>query len=222
MRIISCRQGTPEWFAARLGVVTASEVDALISPTWKVRDGAGVETYLCTKLCEKLLGYSPDAATTHAMDMGNLIETIALPWFTAVHETEVQRVGFCVSDDGKIGASPDGLIGTDGGIEIKSPTPPVHLKYLLRGKVSPEYLAQVHFSMYVTGRKWWKFLSFSRQFPTLLIHVERDEKIMAAIESALASFFTQFDAEFARLKADKDAENAALAAAYYKREGITP
>lgn len=220
MKTLPVKQGSEEWKAARLGVVTASEIDALITPLWKVRTGEGPETYRCMKLCEKLLGYSPEDAGTFAMDQGSLVETLARPWYSFQYNVEVQTVGFCVSDDGKIGCSPDGLIGDDCGLEIKCPQPPRHLKYLMAGEIPPEYRAQVHFSMYVTGRPKWKFLSYSRQFPALVVNVERDPKIDAAIKCALDVFFESFDATYAKLKAMKDAENEAKARAYYKSEGI--
>ncbi len=218
MRIIDCKQGTPEWSAARLGVVTASEMDALISPLWKVRTGDGVETYRFQKLCEKLLGYSPDDGSSFAMNQGELVEKIARPWYAFEHNVSIATPGFCVSDDGKIGCSPDGLIGDDCGLEIKCPQPPQHLKYLLAGEVPPCYRAQVHFSMLVTNRPRWMFVSYSRQFPPLVIEVKRDEEIQGYLREALDKFFHGFDATFAKVKAWSDAENAAKEAAYLASE----
>lgn len=199
MKTFSCQQGSTEWSQLRLGCVTASEVDALITPLWKPRTGEGVETYLCKKVCEKMLGWSPDELGGFAIDQGKLIETIAIPWFAFQHDCEPKRVGFCKSDDGRIGCSPDALLGDDNGLEIKSPQPPAHLKYLLKNEVPPEYRAQVHFSMLVTNRPRWTFCSFSRQLPPLVVHVERDEKIQAAIREAVAAFLARFDDTLARV-----------------------
>lgn len=222
MKLIDCKQGSTEWQLARLGVVTASEVDALITPLWKVRTGEGVETYLYKKLAEKLMGWSPvDVGGSWAMEQGNVVETLARPWYAFEYNVEVQTPGFITSDDGRIGCSPDGLIGDDCGLEIKSPQPPKHLQYLVAGVCPKEYLAQVHFSMYVTGRPRWKFVSYSRQFAPLVVEVGRDEAICAAFGAALASFNAQFDAIYAKLKGQQDAENAAKTAAYYKSEGVT-
>jgi hypothetical protein len=126
----------------------------------------------------------------------------------------VQTPGFITSDDGRIGCSPDGTIGDDCGLEIKSPQPPAHLKYLIAGVVPPQYLPQVHFSMLVTGFPRWVFVSYSRQFPPLVVEVKRDEAIQTALRDALAKFFDGFDAIHAKVKSWQDAENAAKQAAY--------
>jgi hypothetical protein len=222
MKVIDCKQGSTEWSLARLGVVTASEVDSLVTPLWKTRTGEGVETYRYLKLAEKLVGYMPPDVGTFAMAQGNVVETIARPWYAFEYNVNVETPGFCVSDDGRIGCSPDGLVGEDCGLEIKSPQPPQHLKYLVGEVVPPQYLAQVHFSMLVTNRPKWVFVSYSRHFPPLVVNVERDPKIDAALQSALAEFFEKFDAIYAKLKGASDAENAAKTAAYYAKEGITP
>lgn len=196
----------------RLGVVTASEVDALISPFWKQREGEGPQTYMYRKLCEKMLGWAPEGGSW-AMEQGSIVEGIAIPWYQFQYDVEVKRVGFITSDDGRIGCSPDGLIGDDCGIEIKSPQPPTHLKYLLKGEVPPEYRAQVHFSMLVTGRPRWVFLSYSRHFDPLVIIVERDPKVIALMQKAVDGFKLRFDTALAKLQAARDAENERGAAA---------
>lgn len=224
MKIIDCAQRSTEWSQARLGVVTASEVDALVTPLWKARSGEGVETYLYRKLSEKLLGWSPadlSGGGSWAMEQGNVVETIARPWYAFEYNCDVQTPGFILSDDGRIGCSPDGLVGKDCGLEIKAPQPPTHLKYLIANEVPKDYLAQVHFSMLVTGFPRWMFVSYSRQFPPLVIEVKRDEAIQAVLRAALAKFFDAFDVIHAKVKVWSDAENAAKTAAYYKAEGIT-
>ncbi len=215
MKIHNVTQGSGEWLALRLGVVTASEVDALVTPLWKQRSGEGYQTYLCKKVCEKVLGFAPDAANTWQMEHGSIMEHEAIPWFEFTHDTKVDRVGFITSDDSRSGCSPDGLIGQDGGIEVKVPSPATHLKYILNGELPADYRAQVHFSMYVTGRKWWKFLSYNRQFPPLLLTVERDEKIIALFDAAMDLFNKYFDDAFSAIKALRDAENAIKTAQYY-------
>jgi hypothetical protein len=219
MKTLMMEQGSTEWQQARLGVVTASEIDALVSPTWKIRTGEGVETYLHKKLCEKALNWTADFGSTFAMDQGSLVEKIALPWYGFTYDCEPKRVGLCLSDDGRIGCSPDALLGDDDGLEIKVPLPPTHLKYLLKNEVPPEYLPQVHFSMYVTGRPKWTFLSYSRQFPSLVVHVKRDPIIEDTIRNALAAFFERFDARFAQISAWRAEENARMMAQYSGTRG---
>lgn len=193
MKIIDCRQGDYSWLAARLGRPTASEFDSLVTPLWKVREGSGVETYLYHKLAEHLTQTPQDDASAWAMEQGSILETQAIPWYEFTFDVPIKRVGFCTTDDGKIGCSPDGLIGEDGGIELKCPQPPAHLKYLTEGILPPKYAAQVHGSMLVTGRPWWIFMSYSRQFPKFILKVNRDEKIQSALRSAIDGFLERFD-----------------------------
>ena len=200
MKIIDCAQNSVEWMIARAGVVTASEMDALVSPLWKIRTGDGVQTYIAQKLAEQWIGGPlPSVQGVFDMDNGKMLEEEARPFYTLTTGEEVASVGFITSDDGKIGCSPDGLIGDDSGIEIKCPKMETHIGYLLSGELPKQYAAQVHFSMFVTGRKSWKFMSYRRNFPPLILTIQRDEKIMATIAEALAGFFDQLDAAMEKL-----------------------
>ena len=203
MKIIDCEQRSTEWFRARCGVVTASEIDALVTPKWKIREGQGVETYLCQKVAEKIMGWSKDVLqplSAWVVDQGKIVETIAIPWYEFEFNTKVRRVGFCVSDDGRIGCSPDGILPNGEGLEIKSPQPDNAIRYLLAGKVPDDYLPQIHFSMYVTGFKAWNFCSYSRHLPALVLRVERDEAIQLVLEQALDAFYAKMDAALARIE----------------------
>lgn len=204
MKIIPVKQGTTEWLTARAGIFTASELDNLITPTWKARTGETRANYILRKVAERCVGYALDQSVgSWAVDQGVILEQEAIPWMEFTHDVKVDRVGFVTSDCGRIGCSPDGLIGEDGGIEIKCPQPPAHVKYLLSGGVPSDYLAQVHGSLYVTGRRWWKFLSYSRALPPVLVHVERDEEIMAKIDAVMQEALAEFDEKLTRLRALK-------------------
>jgi len=192
-------QGSEEWFELRRGIVTASEFTNIITPTWKPRTGETRNTYLHRKLTEKAIGLTADEAHSVAIEHGQLLEPDARAWFEMQHDCDVQKVGFCTTDDGRIGCSPDGLIGEDGGIEIKCPQPHTHSKYLLAGEVPPQYLPQVHGSMLVTGRAYWYFLSYSRFFDPLLIRVERDEQIQQTLATELDQFLKEFDHAWSQL-----------------------
>lgn len=207
MKIINCKQGTTEWLQARCGIPTASEFDSLVTPEWVPRKGQGPETYLLKKAAERIMGYPQQSFGGGAMEQGSLLEGRALPWYQFTYGTEVKRVGFCTTDDGKIGCSPDGLIGEDGGIECKCPEPHTHLEYLLGNKVPKDYLAQVHGSMFVTGRPWWMFVSYSAYFPALVIRVERDEKIQEVLASTLQKFVINLDAAVAKIETIMNHQN---------------
>lgn len=199
MIIHPAEQNSLEWLVARAGIVTASEFDQILSPDLKVRTGEMPKTYMAVKMAEKWLGGPLPSFNALDMEFGKILEEEALPFYSLEYGEEIRRVGLLLTDDGKVGASPDGLLGEDGGIEIKCPRAETHVKYLLAGIVPKDYLLQVQGAMYVTGRKWWKFMSYHRRFPPFLLKVERDEKIQMALETALADFLAKFDAGMKRL-----------------------
>lgn len=192
MRIHDVKQGSDEWLKLRCGVPTASEFHNIITPTLKISEGAGVETYLYRKLAEKWLGQPLDAFNAGAMEQGKILEEEAIPHLEWLG-WEVERVGFITTDDGRYGCSPDCLL-PGGGAEIKCPLPQTHIGYLLKGELPRDYAPQVHGSMLVTGRPWWKFVSYRRNLPLFVLVVERDEKVMARMREAIDAFNVRFDA----------------------------
>lgn len=188
MKIMKCEQGSVEWMLARCGVPTASEFDQLVTPKFEVRKGEMPKTYLARKLAEKWLGGPLPGFGSIDMEFGQILEQEAIPWLELEHGVTVQRVGFITTDDGRIGCSPDGLIGEDCGLEVKCPNPHTHVKYLLNGKVPDEYITQVFGGMLVTRFKKWRFLSYCRNFPALDITVEWDVESGAALFEAIDAF----------------------------------
>lgn len=192
-------QGSLEWNALRAGKVTASELDRLVSPLGKVRTGDGPRSYLMEKVAEAWTGTTLPTAVFWDGDQGQFLEEFARPAFTFETGMEVEQVGFISSDDGRMGCSPDGLIGADCGLEIKCAHIEKHVGYLLAGVVPPDYVLQVQGSLYVTGFPTWKFFSFRRGLPPLILTVEPDEKIQEAIAEAVAAFTEAMDTALARL-----------------------
>lgn len=201
MKIIDCQQGSDEWLQARLGIVTASELDALITPLWEPRkiDGEGVSTYLATKIAERWRGSPLPSFSGGAMEQGSIREEEAIPWYELECDTDVRRVGFITTDDGKLGCSPDGLC--DGyGIEVKCPLPHTHVRWLLAGELPKDHRAQVHGGMLVTGLPQWKFISYCRGFPPLVLTVEADPEIQEAIRAAVSAFQVKLDSAWAKIE----------------------
>ena len=200
-KIHEVNQGEEEWLKLRVGKVTASELSALVTPDFKIRTGEGPHTYLCQKLAEAYRGKPLPQFSTHATEEGQMQEDEARSWYCLTHtDHKLRNVGFVEHDDGRCGVSPDALLGEDGGLEIKCPQPTNHVRYVLSGTVPKDYLAQVHMSLYVTGRAWWRFVSYRRCYPPLVVNVPRDEEIMGKIQSALSAFYVTFDAAMAKLK----------------------
>ena len=166
MKIHDVKQGSEEWFKLRAGIPTASEFGQLLTPLFKVREGEMPKTFVQKKLAEAWMG-GPilGFGGSFMMEQGQVVEQEARPFYELTCGEEVTTVGFCTTDDGTVGCSPDGLIGEDGGIEIKCPEPQTHVKYLLNGVLPDDYAAQVHGALFVTGRPWWRFISYRRGFP---------------------------------------------------------
>ncbi|MES2524011.1 MAG: lambda exonuclease family protein [Gemmatimonadota bacterium] len=192
MRIIDVEQGSQAWLDARVGVLTASTFDMVITPkTGKPSAQASKLAY--QTLAEEVLGRALEDASSGFMQRGTEMEEEARRWYEFEREVEVARVGLIVRDDGKVGCSPDGLVGEDGGLEIKCPSAAVHLGYLLGG-VADEYRCQLQGSLWVTERDWWDFLSYCPGFPPVLVRIARDEdfigKLATCVDEVLATIET--------------------------------
>lgn len=193
------QQNSLEWLTAKAGVLTASEAGDLFTGEMKPRTGDMPKTLLYRKLAEIWTGGPLPGGMTLNMEFGSVLEEEAIPWLEYEFNEPVRRVGFITADDERVGCSPDGLIA-DGGVEIKCPTAAVHCKYLDRGEVPGDYLPQVHFSMFVTGARWWKFVSYHRRFPKLVKVVERDEKIQMVIDVVVDEFLWALEFKVRRLE----------------------
>lgn len=193
-------QNSPDWCILRSGKITASEVDALVSPTGKVRDSEGVETYLNQKLCEIWTG-GPLIALQGVFDMdqGKILEERAKPAFTLHTGLAINHVAFIETEDHRCGCSPDAMIGGGGAVEIKCPRMDTHIGYLRDGVLPKAYIAQVQFSMNVTGFEEWHFFSYNRALPPLHLVVKRDPKFQDAIFAALDAFIPKLDAAYEKL-----------------------
>ena len=199
MKILDCEQGTYEWHEARRGIPTASEFSRIITPA-KWQYAAGAATYICELIAER---YNPnygfyDEFASLAMANGTLREPEARRYFEFTTGLEVKQVGFCLSDCGRYGASPDALVGDDGGLEIKAPDLKTHVKWCLEGELPKEHAAQVHGCMHVTGRSHWWWMSYCPPLPELLIRVERDEKTEQLAET-VEKFCGEYAEAVARL-----------------------
>lgn len=200
MKVHECTQGEQEWSHLRVGKVTASEAGNLLTPEFAIRTGEMPKTYLATKAAETILKRPLDGFSSWQTEEGEMMEMEARRWFAFEHGHKVRQVGFIDHDDGRCGCSPDALLDDDGGLEIKAPQPTNHVKYLLDGKLPKDYAVQVHFSLYVTGKPWWKFVSYRRRFRPFVLTIQRDEEIIGKIEAALVKFYGDLDAALERLQ----------------------
>ena len=199
MITLDCEQGSEEWLAVRMGVPSASNFRKLLPSNMKLSTQA--PGYRHTLLAE-LLGVRAELYQNDAMKRGTELEPEARETYEFVTGATVEQVGFCLRDDGRIGCSPDGLIGEDGGLEIKCPMAHTHVAYLLRGECPHDYYPQVQGAMYVCGpgRQWWDFMSYYPGLPPMIVRVERDDEYISALKDALYVFLLKLDNEYDQLK----------------------
>lgn len=195
-------QGSQAWHQARLGRVTASRIsDVMMKNTT-----AGYQNYRAQLVCERLTGQPTEGFTSAAMQHGTDTEPQARAVYTMTTGNMVEEVGFIQHPTlAMSGASPDGLIGDLGGVEIKCPQPAEHIRMLTGGAIQRKYLLQMQWGMACTGREWWDFVSFSPALPDdMQMHRETvrvDPDLCAEIEAAVKSFLAEVDAMCADLSA---------------------
>lgn len=206
-------QGTPEWFAARAGKVTASRVADLIAKT-KSGYSTSRQNYAAELLCERLTGICEPGFTSGPMQWGKDQEPHARRAYEARHEVEVYEVGFVDHPEIRMsGASPDGYVGEAGLVEIKCPLTATHLDTLLGGSVPGKYLTQIQWQLACTGREWCDFVSFDPRLPEAMqIYVERiprDLSMILELETEVSAFIRELDGRVASLQARYGERNAA-------------
>lgn len=183
MRIINHTQGSQEWLESRLGRPTASCFGKLITPTGKPSSSA--DGYINELIAQRITGELPEFHSNAAMERGNELEPSARAGYEFIYDVEVVEVGLCLHDTLDCGASPDGLVGDDGGIEIKCPLPHTHVSYLRAGDVPGKYVPQIQGCLYITGREWWDFMSYHPAMEDLIVRVYRDEEYIKALADAV-------------------------------------
>lgn len=200
LKIIDCEQNSPEWYAARAGVVTASEFSTVLM---KGRGGAPSETrkkLMACKAAEILSGkpiqmWAGNAHTERGHEMEQEIRDL----YEATSEHEVKQVGFMRR--GRIGCSPDAAVGDDGLFEAKSCLPHIQIDRLLAGVLPSEHQAQVDGQLLVSGRQWVDYRSYSPGLPELRVRVYRDSERLSRLNHELQQFIRELDALVAQIKA---------------------
>lgn len=188
MKILRCEQGGPEWRAARAGLPTASCNDKILQPV-KLGRSASAKDYRSLLLTEWLIGEPIETGASDFMERGKELEAEARARYEWDRNVEVETVGLILRDDRQYGASPDGLIGDVGGLEIKTPALVTHVGYMADpASLVDEYRGQVQGNLYVSGRSWWDVMSYSPMLPPVIERVYPDEKYLAALEDTLKWF----------------------------------
>lgn len=186
MILLDVKQGSPEWIAARIGIPTASHFGRILTPATR-KVSAQAKEYMMSLLAEWLIGEPADVAVTGFMDRGTELEPLARAWYANERDVEVKPVGCVLRDDRLVGASPDGLVGEDGSLEIKCPSAKVHVSYLLEG-LPTTYFAQIQGALWLTGRQWTDLLAYHPELPPVVARILRDEDYIAALDAAVSAF----------------------------------
>ena len=182
LEILDCAQNSPEWYAARLGIPTASRFKDILAKG----QGLTRRKYLYTLAGERLTGEQAESYTNEAMERGHALEAEAREMYAFQTGNDPVQVGFMRRGD--VGCSPDALIGEDGLLEIKTKLPALHLEVLERGTLPPEHVAQVQGQLWISGRAWCDFVSYWPKLPLFVCRVERDDAYIATLATEVEAF----------------------------------
>tara|TARA_R110000823_G_scaffold305077_1_gene426909 strand:+ start:592 stop:1206 length:615 start_codon:yes stop_codon:yes gene_type:complete len=202
MKVIDAVQGTPEWLAARAGRVTASMISAVLMKP----ETAGFRDYQAQLVAEILTGKPQGSDYTNVhMQFGTETEPLARSAYEAETGFSVDEVGLCIHPTiERAGASPDGLVGNSGLVEIKCPKVATHLAYQIAGVVPAGYKNQMMWQMACTGRDWCDFVSFRPDLPEHLqlfvVRFKRDPARILELETAVVAFLDTVDKMLSQLK----------------------
>ena len=196
-------QGSDQWFATRIGKVTASRVADVLAKT-KSGYSASRDNYMAQLVCERLTGQREEFFTSAAMQHGTDTEPLARLSYEVANNVLVDEVGFVPHPTiAMAGASPDGLVGDDGLLEIKCPNTATHIDTLLTQIVPSKYNTQMQFQMACTGRSWCDFVSFDNRLPEELQlfvkRVPRDDVFIKQTEDAIVKFLAELDDKIIKL-----------------------
>ncbi len=206
-------QGDEEWLAARCGKATGSRMGDMTSKT-KTGDAASRANYKAELVVERITDPPFPHFVSQAMADGTAREPDGRVEYEFERGVTVTEVGFVPHPlIAMAGASPDGLVGSDGIIEIKSMQPAGHLEALLSGKISDSHKKQMQFGMAVTQRMWCDFIAYNPNFPPpyriWIERVYRDEAMIKYLENATRDFLMEVDQAVADLRAKYERERAA-------------
>ncbi|WP_019223384.1 lambda exonuclease family protein [Bartonella rattaustraliani] len=200
-------QRTAEWFRARLGKVTASNIYNIMSKTAKGLPTSKYEDYKIKLITERLTGEASPSYETEDMRWGIEHEDDALQEYGFIYDANIVKCGFIQHPTIEMaGASPDGLIGDDGLIEVKCPRSVNHMRFFMDSQIKPEYLAQMQFQMACTGRKWCDFISYDPRFTDQKAHlrmkikrINRDEEQIQKMNQAVEIFLEEIERDLKQI-----------------------
>lgn len=187
-------QGSEDWRLARCGWLGASSMSDVLAK------GQGAMRTKCLRriVAECLTGKPMETYSNHHMARGNEQEPFARLAYEAITGNLVEETGFIKHPTLRCGFSPDGLVGDDGGLEIKSVIPTAQVETIMRGGFPSEHKAQIQASLWISGRQWWDFCSYSPDMPEHLrayvFRVKRDEEYIKTLATEVIAFLSEVEA----------------------------
>lgn len=186
IQIFDCEQNSPEWFACRAGLPTASEFHTVMASGRGGGESKTRKTYLYKLAGEIVTGKPTESYSNAHMDRGHVMEHDARTMYEFVADAEIQRVGFIRNGDK--GASPDGLIGANGMFEAKSKLPHLLIECILRDDFPPEHKAQCQGALWVAEREWIDIVVYWPDMPPFIKRAYRDGPYIVQLASAVKQF----------------------------------
>lgn len=197
LEICEAEQNSPEWFEFRRGIPSASKFQCLLANS---ADRKGRRTYLYDLAGEVISGECAESYTNQFMERGKVMEGEARDWYVFDTDADLDRVGAVRSSFLGAVCSPDSLIGKDGGLEIKTRMARLQLELLESGQLPNEHKAQVQGAMWILGRQWWDFVSYSPKIRPFKVRVQRDDAYIATLAVAVREFNEELKALVERFK----------------------
>lgn len=182
MQVFDMDQGDDAWHLARLGIPTASKFATVMAKG----EGKTRSEYMRRLAGEIITGEPTETFTSVHMERGKTMEDEARETYAFLESADITRVGFI--RNGNKGASPDSLVGTNGGLEIKTALPHIQIDRLERDRLPPEHKAQVYGNIWLAEREWWDFVSYWPRLPMLTVRVYRDEKYIKEMSDEIDRF----------------------------------
>lgn len=198
LQIFNCEQGTPEWYAARAGIPTASEFDTVLAKGKSGGESKTRRTYMLKLVGERLTGAPMYSYNNDHMDRGKEMEAEARTLYSMVSDLEPVQIGFMRRGDA--GASPDSLVGDAGLLEIKTKLAHLQLDVLLTDELPPEHRAQCQGQLWIAQREWVDFVSYWPGLPLFTKRVFRDEDYIKRLAEAVRAFNAEMEETISKVQ----------------------
>lgn len=191
LQVFDCEQGTPEWYAARAGIPTASQFDTVLAKGKGGGESKTRRTYMLKLIGERLTGEPMYSYSNDHMERGKEMESEARDLYSMLADLEPEQIGFMRRGDA--GASPDSLVGDNGLLEIKTKLAHLQLDVLLNDELPSEHRAQCQGQLWIAEREWVDFVSYWPGLPLFAKRVFRDEDYIKRLAEAVRAFNAEME-----------------------------